>query len=166
VWEEAQCSVVAEEVWASLPGGLEEIGVAAWAADLKRTVWMRARETELVRAVLESEQMRPEEQPWASKRTQASGRPGASAVPVLKYIALLFVCMNFKLCFTWFTENKQLSMLHACLTSFEFWSSYIMLEGEQNPVLVSSFAYIHVSASILVYLKLYVTLGRVELKPM
>jgi hypothetical protein len=91
---------------------------------------------------------------------------GASAVPVLKYIALLFVCMNFKLCFTWFTENKQLSMLHACLTSFEFWSSYIMLEGEQNPVLVSSFAYIHVSASILVYLKLYVTLGRVELKPM
>jgi hypothetical protein len=127
---------------------------------------MRARETELVRVVLESEQMRPEEQPWASKRTQASGRPGASAVPVLKYIALLFVCMNFKLCFTWFTENKQLSMLHACLTSFEFWSSYIMLEGEQNPVLVSSFAYIHVSASILVYLKLYVTLGRVELKPM
>ena len=58
---------VVEEAGASLPGGLEETGItpewkrwgrvirAAWAADLKRVVRMRAWETELAQATRESE---------------------------------------------------------------------------------------------------------------
>ena len=61
------CGNVLEEVGASLPGSLEETGTvpvwkrcgrvirAAWAADLKWAVRMRARETELVQAACESE---------------------------------------------------------------------------------------------------------------